>query len=149
MRTVRGQQILLGLALEAQQQRRGKVSNLRRRAGIGRHMPHGDQLRAESIAPIGIAQTVELQIRGGNDLFETRCVQRRAHLHVVGGEHPVTDFPHLPRARDVPVIGLAGAREHQLRHTLGGIVVVIAHLSLALLQRTVGNRAFTAKQIRV
>ncbi|MNV14770.1 hypothetical protein D3C71_1054670 [compost metagenome] len=149
------QHLLQGVALETQQ--RGGIDRrhlavlrdlhllpVHRGRQLGR-VHHHHQLGAEAIAAVGAAQAGKAH-RGRRDHAGGNA--RHAQLVEVRGERPALAGHRrvvvLPFQRTLP-----RALEHHRRGLLGRVVVVIAHLGLAVLEGPLRRRATAEEQVGV
>lgn len=103
-----------------------------------------DQLGAESIAPVA-AQAIEAQRRGGKDRTWRIAVARQP----VGGQIDV-ELPAPDRGGcRSGFAGLLRSCEQALHHLLHGVIVVIAHLRLAILERPRTGCTRGEEQVRI
>ena len=100
-----------------------------------RRVHHHHQLGTEAIAAIGTAQADEAD-RAGRHQLRGNALQ--VQLLVVGGQRPAADRERL---RVVLAGQRSGACAHEQHHCrlLGRVVVIVAHLRLAVLEGTVGR----------
>ncbi len=147
--------LLQAVALEAQQRggvdrrhlavlRNLRLGPVRRGHQLGR-VHHHHQLGTEAIAPVGTAQAGKAHRRGrhhaGGNAGHAQFVEVRGQRPALAGHRGVVVLA-LQRT-------LAGALEHHRRGLLGGVVVVVAHLGLAVFEGTVRRRAPTEEQVGI
>ncbi|CAM5202211.1 hypothetical protein CDEN61S_00158 [Castellaniella denitrificans] len=107
-----------------------------------------DQLGAQAVAPVDAAQTPERQ-RAGRDQFAGQALAvGQAHVGVADAQPPARRPQHGPaapglgRVFQVVAVGFQGG-------LLGGVVVVVAHLGLPVLEGAQGGRPRGTEQVGV